>query len=1049
MLVQREEELGAIERWLNGVNGGEGGIGLLEGPAGIGKTALLRAVAERAEDIGLSVLHARGGELERSAAWAVARELLLPGLTVLDREELWKGPAAAAAAVLDGAPAEESDGPDQAFRVAHALTSVVVELAGQQPWLFLVDDAHWGDRPSLRWLEFLARRLERVRALVVLAARPVEGPGDGALQSLAARARVLRPRPLGPDGVQEVVAAQFHTPPEPEFAAACHEVTGGNPFLLTELLREAGEARLAPSRSEAHRVRSLRPASVRRLALLRLAGLGPGAIDLARAAALLGDGTVPTTAGALAGLSEQAVIAAAEALAAAEIFTDDPALSFVHPLMRSVIYEDIAPAARAVWHRKAARLLAERGAPDGSVTTQLILAERTGDPWAVTRLLDGATAARRRGAPEVARELAERALDEPPSADMRATVLRELASAELDLGDVEGIEHLRDAVAGAASAPERAEMALLLGPTLTILNHHEEAINLLTACLDELSPDAQAELHPAVEAELIAAGLALPATVQSARQQIEIALARRNESMLELDPRILAMIGFLDIGQGRVEEGLLLARHALSRPASPSHGISLTTNFAAAALRWADQLDEALVVWTLEVEDARRRSAPLRLAWASDRAIVLLRRGEAAAAEVDARTALELMDALYPRPISVALGTHAEALMETGASREAAQLISHAPLGDSDGESDNAFRAEPLRVRARIRAAQGDPRGALADLERIERLARRYGFINPGATPWRAQAALIRAANGSNDQALRLVEEDLDQARAIGSERALGSAMRVRGLLRKEHGLEDLDEAVTILAAGRDRLEHVRALVDLGAAPRRQTRCRSFAPARSARPGRPGWSHGACVRCPRRAAGKRRAATTRRAAGARRPDRKRAPDRHAGVRGSLQSRNRAGLVRHRPDRRDASHTRLQQARHRAPRAPLGRSLICALAKLRSCSPLCSAGELAVGGDPRIRRGDRGAVLRDDDVTAAWGHRNVHVVGRVQRKVAIGPRPAQLAERHDLATMRQLILQLELRDRPVSLASWLGGTRRDAVVAQLLLARVARQDARLL
>ena len=172
----------------------------------------------------------------------------------------------------------------------------------------------------------------------MLAARPAEGAGDRALDLLAARARVLRPRPLGPNAVEEVVAAHFNRPPEREFVAACHEVTGGNPFLLIELLREAGEARLAPHASEAERVRGLRPGSVKRLALLRLASLGVGAMDLARAVAILGDGAIPTTAGALAGFSDQAVIAATEALAAAQIFTTDPELSFVHPLMRSVIY---------------------------------------------------------------------------------------------------------------------------------------------------------------------------------------------------------------------------------------------------------------------------------------------------------------------------------------------------------------------------------------------------------------------------------------------------------------------------------------------------------------------------------------------------------------------------------------------------------------------------------------------------------------------------------------------------------------------------------------
>ena len=96
----------------------------------------------------------------------------------------------------------------------------------------------------------------------------------------------------------------------------------------------------------------------------------------------------------------------------------------------------------------------------------------------------------------------------------------------------------------------------------------------------------------------------------------------------------------------------------------------VTVNFAATALRWADELDEALEVLNHEVEDARRRSAPLRLAWAADnRAMILLRRGEVAAAEADARTAVELIDALFPRPVSVPLATHAEALMETECAR--------------------------------------------------------------------------------------------------------------------------------------------------------------------------------------------------------------------------------------------------------------------------------------------------------------------------------------------------------------------------------------------
>ena len=112
----------------------------------------------------------------------------------------------------------------------------------------------------------------------------------------------------------------------------------------------------------------------------------------------------------------------------------------------------------------------------------------------------------------------------------------------------------------------------------------------------------------------------------------------------------------------------------------------------------------------------------------------------------------------------------------------------------------------------------------MADLGRIERLAEQYGFVNPGATPWRAHAAQIHAALGDSRRALRLVEEDLERARDLGSQRAFGTALRVRGLLRTRQGLEDLHEAVAVLATGQDRLELIRALVDLGAGLRRAGR---------------------------------------------------------------------------------------------------------------------------------------------------------------------------------------------------------------------------------
>ena len=100
--------------------------------------------------------------------------------------------------------------------------------------------------------------------------------------------------------------------------------------------------------------------------------------DLARAVAVLGNGAAPTTAGALAELSERTSMAAMEALVEAQIFTNDAQLCFVHPLMRAVVYDDIAPVARAVWHRKQLGYWQSAWRTPGSVATQLLAAERTG-----------------------------------------------------------------------------------------------------------------------------------------------------------------------------------------------------------------------------------------------------------------------------------------------------------------------------------------------------------------------------------------------------------------------------------------------------------------------------------------------------------------------------------------------------------------------------------------------------------------------------------------------------------------------------------------------
>ena len=159
---------------------------VIEGPAGIGKTALLAAARTAAADEGMRVLRSRGAELERDFAFGVVRQLFEPPLgeaSGLERGDLLEGAAGVAAGLLGlpGAPAAErppASGVDSSFAVMHGLYWLCANLAAAGPLCLVVDDAHWADAASLRYLAFLLTRLEELDATLVVATRPREAGTD-------------------------------------------------------------------------------------------------------------------------------------------------------------------------------------------------------------------------------------------------------------------------------------------------------------------------------------------------------------------------------------------------------------------------------------------------------------------------------------------------------------------------------------------------------------------------------------------------------------------------------------------------------------------------------------------------------------------------------------------------------------------------------------------------------------------------------------------------------------------------------------------------------
>ena len=192
---------------------GEGRLAVVEGPAGIGKTRLLDEARAAADGLGLEVLHARGGELERDFGFGVVRQLLEPRAAVAgesERAELFAGAAGLAEAVIAPQAVAAPAAGDLSQAALHGLYWLVVNLAERSPLLVAVDDLQWVDGPSLRFLHYLVMRLEGVPVAIFATLRSREAsPESELLDGLMLAAQVLRPAALSRAAVASIVRGRL------------------------------------------------------------------------------------------------------------------------------------------------------------------------------------------------------------------------------------------------------------------------------------------------------------------------------------------------------------------------------------------------------------------------------------------------------------------------------------------------------------------------------------------------------------------------------------------------------------------------------------------------------------------------------------------------------------------------------------------------------------------------------------------------------------------------------------------------------------------------
>lgn len=831
VLLEREAEEATLREAAAAARAGEGRLVVVEGSAGIGKSSLLAQARAMATGEGMQVLRARAGEHEAEFAFGVVRQLFeqpLAHASADRRAELLAGAAGLVEPLFPAVQPKVSPGLSETpFAIQHGLYWLAANTAFLQPACLVVDDLHWADGPSLEWLGYLARRLDGLPLVVVAATRPPEQGHDPVLlgELLTDPATVtIQPAPLTLPSIVQLAGARLGLEPDETFCAAVAVATGGNPLFLEAVLDTIAQQKLEPTAAQAKAVLGLGPRGISRAVSLRLARLPADANAVASAAAVLGDGSELRHAAELVELELVAAGRAATELVRVDLLhTADP-IEFLHPVVRSAVYDTIDVGSRIALHRRAAEVFTAAGAPPEQAAGHLLHVAPAGDAGVVQVLRIAAERALASGAYTSAVDYLHRALAEPPEGEQRFDVLLELGLAERRAGTPDSAVRLDAAMRAAATSPQRARAGLEYGRSLFFANRSADAITVLreaSAALGDGDPDLRARF----DAEIIGSARWLGSQYPLAAER----LARIDETELGTGKGSAGLFAMLAVDEavrcGSRERTTRWARRALAMGVFQDEE-AIGYYHAVNALVMAGEAEEASAAYEEAVRQARLRGDPFALSnLLGFVAYVRLRLGRLRDAEADLREGLELSRDAAAGSLAFQWhsGTLAEVLIERDEVEEARAIVASAHIDAQPADNMQLFFLRAARGKLHLLAHE--PEQALADFQTIISVAAAGNCSNPGWLPARSLAALSLYQLGRNAEAAILVEEELELARRWGVPVTTAVSLRTLGLVTGgTDGLEYLREAADLLEASPARLEHARALVEHGAALRRANR---------------------------------------------------------------------------------------------------------------------------------------------------------------------------------------------------------------------------------
>ncbi|MFD9533608.1 AAA family ATPase [Streptomyces sp. NPDC060010] len=798
------------------------GRAILTGPAGAGKTEVVRAVVAAAEGRRESVLHLAPDAADQWIPEASAAALLASvPLAVLDR---LAGPQRAAIALLRRETDEPGAGRDHvALRLA--VVEVLRTLAAPGPVLLVLDNAQWLDDESTDLLRF-ALRLTRP-GVRVLVAECVQGGAPVAVPLCGPDTPAIRVPPLGAEQVAELLCR--HGLPA-RLAGRIHQASGGNPRLALALGHSLAEA--AGSRDGgAHHADTLPVSGQAREVARRLLAEAPARAR--RTLLLAALATRPTTALLRRAGRPDADAELAEAERAALVTVgEDGAVRFTAGALPTAL------AADAGWPERAAGHAALATAVDDPVQAvrHRALAVDTPDARLAAEITEAAASCRRRGQRALAAELGLLAAERTP-ADLPRDELARLVCAAEDAG-----------WAGRADLARRATRAVLARDASPA-----DRVRARLAVIDAAG-QALADLD-----ETFAYAVDDAAGDPSLRAAVQLRIAWKH-NLSDGDPvrsrdaaaeaGTLAALGGDQVAEAmaltvRARMGRILGDHdaedilaeALALPA-PEMPLGMRNAPQYLAVRHAlfdDRLDDArgrLLVLLPAVQ--RTGSAEDVFEVLRSLSEVELRRGNCAAGAAHARHALELTieAGLSPGPAwyvaAMAEATAGSFARAAGYARRGVQA--------SEEEQDQVFLSRGLYALGLVELATGEAAKAVATLRRVAELEEAQQVVDPSVLRWHGELAEALVAADAPEEADALLESTRTVADALGRTGVLAALDRARGLCLSARG--EAEPAVALLEATARRfgalglpLERARTLLALARVERRRRR---RAPARAA-----------------------------------------------------------------------------------------------------------------------------------------------------------------------------------------------------------------------